>query len=144
MFADAATEDFFRARLDHMIDLRHPLAVLSSRMPWQQIATDSSAAGRCRTSGKRNHGRLIPGPSLFRALPQLGNRLHTKECSQPLRIDDWPVVCAHCIVCLKALELRRFSLWGSFVTKPTPSPCQMHKMVPNATLDSPGPMQLMG
>ena len=37
MFADAATEDFFRARLDHMIDLRHPLVVLASRMPWQQI-----------------------------------------------------------------------------------------------------------
>ena len=32
MFADAAAEDFFRARLDHMIDLRHPLAVLASRM----------------------------------------------------------------------------------------------------------------
>ncbi len=27
MFADAATEDFFRARLDHMVDLRHSLAV---------------------------------------------------------------------------------------------------------------------
>ena len=28
MFACPATEDFFRARLDQMIDLRHPLAVL--------------------------------------------------------------------------------------------------------------------
>lgn len=37
MFACPATDDFFRARLDHMIDLRHPLAVLSSHMPWQQI-----------------------------------------------------------------------------------------------------------
>jgi IS5 family transposase len=37
MFADAATDDFLRARLDHMIDLRHSLAVLTSRMPWQQI-----------------------------------------------------------------------------------------------------------
>ena len=37
MFADAATDDFFRARLDHMIDLCHSLAVLASRMPWQQI-----------------------------------------------------------------------------------------------------------
>ena len=25
--------DFFRSRLDQMIDLRHPLAVLASRMP---------------------------------------------------------------------------------------------------------------
>ncbi len=28
------TPDFFRARLDTMIDLRHPLAVLATRMPW--------------------------------------------------------------------------------------------------------------
>ncbi len=32
-----ATDDFFRARLDGMVDLRHPLAVLASRMPWSQI-----------------------------------------------------------------------------------------------------------
>ena len=32
-----ATEDFFRLRIDQMIDLRQPLAVLSSRMPWQEI-----------------------------------------------------------------------------------------------------------
>ena len=31
------TDDFFRARLDAMIDLKHPLAVLSRRMPWVQI-----------------------------------------------------------------------------------------------------------
>ena len=37
MFADAATDEFFRARLNHMIDLRHSLAVLACRMPWQQI-----------------------------------------------------------------------------------------------------------
>lgn len=37
-----ATEDFFRARLDCMIDLRHPLAVLSTRMPWQQIEASVS------------------------------------------------------------------------------------------------------
>lgn len=32
-----ATDDFFRARLDQMIDLRHPLAVLARRLPWSQI-----------------------------------------------------------------------------------------------------------
>jgi transposase, IS5 family len=31
------TDDFFRARLDQMIDLRHPLAALAGRMPWAQI-----------------------------------------------------------------------------------------------------------
>ncbi len=27
------TDDFFRARLDQMIDLQHPLAVLANRLP---------------------------------------------------------------------------------------------------------------
>ena len=37
LFACPVTDDFFRSRIDHMIDLRHPLAVLASRMPWQEI-----------------------------------------------------------------------------------------------------------
>jgi IS5 family transposase len=37
MFVCPATDDFFSERIDHMIDLRHPLAVLASRMPWQEI-----------------------------------------------------------------------------------------------------------
>jgi len=37
MSTSATTEDFFRVRLEHMIDLRHPLAVLASRMPWAAI-----------------------------------------------------------------------------------------------------------
>lgn len=37
MFACPATDDFFRSRIDQMIDLRHPLAVLASRMPWQEL-----------------------------------------------------------------------------------------------------------
>ncbi|MCE2661029.1 MAG: IS5 family transposase [Rubrivivax sp.] len=32
-----ATDDFFRARLDTMIDLRHPLVVLAGRLPWPAI-----------------------------------------------------------------------------------------------------------
>lgn len=32
-----STPDFFRSRLDTMIDLRHPLAVLATRMPWASI-----------------------------------------------------------------------------------------------------------
>ena len=31
------TADLFRNRLDQMIDLRHALAVLANRMPWQEI-----------------------------------------------------------------------------------------------------------
>ena len=28
------TDDFFRSRLDGMIDPRHPLAVLGDKLPW--------------------------------------------------------------------------------------------------------------
>lgn len=58
---DAATEDFFRLRLDHMIDLRHALAVLSSRMPWQQI--EASVAHLF--SGKVRAGKKLSGIDLF-------------------------------------------------------------------------------
>ena len=37
MLMTPETEDFFRGRLDQMIDLRKPLPRLSSRMPWQEI-----------------------------------------------------------------------------------------------------------
>lgn len=42
MFACPATDDFFRARIDQMIDLRHPLSVLASRMPWQELEANVS------------------------------------------------------------------------------------------------------
>ena len=58
---DAANEDFFRLRLDHMIDLRHSLAVLSSRMPWQQI--EASVAHIF--SGKVRAGKKLAGIDLF-------------------------------------------------------------------------------
>ncbi len=32
-----STPDFFRARLDLMIDLNHPLAILATRLPWPEI-----------------------------------------------------------------------------------------------------------
>ena len=32
-----STPDFFRARLDGMVDPNHPLAVLASRLPWDRI-----------------------------------------------------------------------------------------------------------
>lgn len=65
MFADAATDDFFRARLDHMIDLRHPLAVLASRMPWQQI--EASVAHLF--SRKAHAGVVMPDLDLFGEAP---------------------------------------------------------------------------
>lgn len=32
-----STPDFSRSRLDAMINMRHPLAVLANRMPWTSI-----------------------------------------------------------------------------------------------------------
>jgi hypothetical protein len=37
------TTDFFRSRIDARIDLRHPLAVLSSRLPWGVIKQHQTA-----------------------------------------------------------------------------------------------------
>lgn len=56
-----ATEDFFRLRLDQMIDLRHPLAVLASRMPWQEI----EAAVAHRFARKARAGTALPELDLF-------------------------------------------------------------------------------
>ena len=35
--AQPMTDDFFRSRIDQMIDPCHPLAVLAQRLPWQKI-----------------------------------------------------------------------------------------------------------
>ena len=56
-----ATDDFFRARLDQMIDLRHPLAVLAHRMPWAQIEAALAPA-----FARQEHlGRALAGSDLF-------------------------------------------------------------------------------
>lgn len=56
-----ATDDFFRARLDQMIDLRHPLAVLANRMPWAQIESALSPA----FARKSLDGMVIEQDDLF-------------------------------------------------------------------------------
>ena len=55
------TDDFFRNRLDQMIDLRHPLAVLATRMPWQEI--EASLAQRWARQVKA--GKKIEDLDLF-------------------------------------------------------------------------------
>jgi IS5 family transposase len=45
-----STDDFFRSRLGQTINLRHPLAVLSSRVPWQEI---ESSLARAAKAGKQ-------------------------------------------------------------------------------------------
>ena len=37
--ADALSQELFRARLDALIDLSHPLAKLARVMPWAEIDT---------------------------------------------------------------------------------------------------------
>ena len=60
-----ATDDFFRARLDQMIDLRHPLAVLAKRMPWAQIeAALAPALAHKDRSGNLAEGLDLFGPTL--------------------------------------------------------------------------------
>ena len=56
-----ATDDFFRARLDQMIDLRHPLVVLAGRLPWAQIETALAPA----FARKNRSGQVLPGSDLF-------------------------------------------------------------------------------
>lgn len=61
LFACPATDDFFRSRIDHMIDLRHPLAVLASRMPWQEIEARVAQV----FSRKGRAGVVMPDLDLF-------------------------------------------------------------------------------
>jgi IS5 family transposase len=56
-----ATDDFFRARLDQMIDLRHPLAVLANRLPWAQIEAALAPA----FARRNRQGQAVAGSDLF-------------------------------------------------------------------------------
>jgi IS5 family transposase len=60
-----ATDDFFRSRLDQMIDLHHPLAVLASRMPWSQIEASLAPVFAHRDrKGRLSEGADMFGPTL--------------------------------------------------------------------------------
>jgi IS5 family transposase len=59
------TPDFFRSRRDGMIDLRHPLAVLASRMPWNSIeAALAPVFARKEKDGRNAVGEDLFGPTL--------------------------------------------------------------------------------
>ena len=62
-----ATDDFFRARLDSMIDMRHPLAVLATRMPWAEIEASLAPV----LAHKDRSGRLIQDADLFGPTSQI-------------------------------------------------------------------------
>ncbi|WP_257806831.1 IS5 family transposase [Burkholderia glumae] len=61
------TDDFFRSRLDGMIDLKHPLAVLATHMPWAQF--DASFAPLF--VHRNRAGRATEDFGLFGATPKL-------------------------------------------------------------------------
>jgi transposase, IS5 family len=57
-----ATDDFFRARLDAMIDLKHPLVVLATRLPWPAIeAAVAPKLARQARQPKRHRGDDLLG-----------------------------------------------------------------------------------
>ncbi len=55
------TADFFRARIDAMINLNDPLAVLASRLPWAQI----EAALAARFERQERAGHVLEGHDMF-------------------------------------------------------------------------------
>ena len=58
------TPDFFRSRIDVMINLNDPLAVLASRLPWGQIEASVSATfERQDRAGQVLEGRDLFGPT---------------------------------------------------------------------------------
>lgn len=62
-----STPDFFRSRLDAMIDLRHPLAVLATRMPWASIEATLAPVFERRA----REGQASEGVDLFGVAPAL-------------------------------------------------------------------------
>jgi len=55
------TADFFRARIDAMINLNDPLAVLARRLPWAQI----EAALAAKFEREERAGRILEGHDMF-------------------------------------------------------------------------------
>ncbi|RWA51016.1 hypothetical protein AU476_26385 [Cupriavidus sp. UYMSc13B] len=62
-----STPDFFRSRLDAMIDLRHPLAVLGNRMPWASIEATLALMFERRL----REGRISADADMFGVAPKL-------------------------------------------------------------------------
>ena len=55
------TPDFFRSRIDAMINLKDPLAVLATRLPWDQL--ESAVAAKFERQSRT--GRVLDGQDLF-------------------------------------------------------------------------------
>ena len=55
------TPDFFRARIDAMINLNDPLAVLATRLPWEQIEASVAA----KFERQERAGQILEGRDMF-------------------------------------------------------------------------------
>ena len=60
---EMSTQDFFRQRIDSMIDLRDPLAVLATRLPWDQIEATLAP----KFAHKDRPGEIVEGVDLLGA-----------------------------------------------------------------------------
>ena len=56
-----ATADFFRARIDEMINLNYSLAVLATRLPWAQIEASLATKFEPRVRA----GQILDGQDMF-------------------------------------------------------------------------------
>ena len=56
-----ATADFFRARIDEMINLNDALAVLATRLPWAQVEASLAA----KFERRMRAGQLLEGQDMF-------------------------------------------------------------------------------
>jgi IS5 family transposase len=79
-----STSDFFRARLERMIDPRHPLAVLGTHLPWTRLETVlAPCLARQERAGKGRevedlfgaHGAVVGGGVSAAGRPRLPMRL---------------------------------------------------------------------
>ncbi len=59
-----STPDFFRSRLDAMVDPRHPLAVLAGRLDWEQIESRIAPL-----FARKGHRQAMEGTDLFGPTP---------------------------------------------------------------------------
>ena len=75
-----ATPDCFQARLDTMIDLNHPLAILGNRFPWSEIETILSPF----FARQERAGKTIPADDMFGSALQIAGGT-TAKVGRPRR-----------------------------------------------------------
>ena len=86
-----ATDDFFRARLNQMIELRHPLAVLATRMPWGEIEKTLAPV----FAHKARAGRVVDDADLFGSTLELAEYVDTQVptlAAQVFKREQYPTV----------------------------------------------------